>query len=145
MTPHLYATQKLWIRRWIALGEFLYKAFKIPINVILWIVRFPRWYVQNLIGENTFETVFLTLLFSGFSFVGYVVYDDIQLEKSATSKQIQEVMEIDSCTKHTMVIRAKQKSEPLTARDVRRVKLDCESYWEKQSILKEQQKTLTGK
>ena len=75
----------------------------------------------------------------------FVVYNDTQLEKPATSKQIQEVMEIDSCTKHTMVIRAKQKSEPLTFRDVRRVKLDCESYWEKQRILKEQQKTLTGK
>ena len=144
MTPHLYATQKLWIRRWIALGEFLYKAFNIPINIILWIVRFPKWYVQNLI-ECTFETVFLTLLFGLFSFMSYVVYNDTQLEKPATSKQIQEVMEIDSCTKHTMVIRAKQKSEPLTFRDVRRVKLDCESYWEKQRILKEQQKTLTGK
>ena len=144
MTPHLYATQKLWIRRWIALGEFLYKAFKIPINIILWIVRFPKWYVQNLI-ECAFETVFLTLLFSGFSFMSYVVYNDAQLEKPATSKQIQEVIQIDSCTKHTMVIRAKQKSEPLTFRDVRRVKLDCESYWEKQRILKEQQKTLTGK
>lgn len=144
MIPHLYATQKLWIRRWIALGEFLYKAFKIPINIILWIVRFPKWYVQNLI-EQTFETVFLTALFSIFSFMSYVIYNDTQLEKPATSKQIQEVIQIDSCTKHTMVIRAKQKSEPLTFRDVRRVKLDCESYWEKQRILKDQQKTLTGK
>lgn len=125
------------------MGEFLYKAFKIPINAILWIIRFPKWYVENLI-EYTFETVFLTLLFSSFAFTGYVVYNDSKLKEPATSKQIQEVMEIDSCTKHTMVLRAKQKSEPLTARDVRRVKLDCEGYWEKQSILKEQQKILTG-
>ena len=138
---NLYATQKLWARRWMALGSFLYKIFKVPINFVLFCVRIPIDFYKFLKeepGAAIFVSVVISLVFS----VIFVVYTDTQLQKPAEGHLIAEVMTIDGCTENTMKLRAERQSSPMTRRDVQRVKEACEQYWEDQRILKEQKEAL---
>ena len=139
---NLYATQKLWARRWMALGSFLYKIFKVPINFVLFCVRIPVTFYQFFKELDNFTKVFLTIVIALVSLFIRVVFNDIQLQKPAEGHLIAQVMAIDGCTENTMKLRAEEKSSPMTRRDVQRVKEDCEKYWEDQRILKEQKEAL---